>query len=125
MARTRIILAAVTAVVYVAAEVGNSLLNLAGNASHVSIQISLNQPVMWLIALCGLLIAVGLLGRYAWAWWLGLAASAFQLYRLGSRVINQYSLSHLPGMHVVLLFSLLVIFLLLLISPKAMASCHR
>jgi len=123
--RTRIILAAVTAVVYVAAVVGNSLLNLAGNANHLSININFNQPTLWLIALLGLLIAFGLLGRYAWAWWLGMAVCVFQLYRLVNRMVSHYSLSHLPGLHVFLLFGLLVIFLLLLISPKAMASCHR
>jgi len=125
VARTRILIAAAVAVAYVVVAVGSSLLNISANSDHLSVNLSFNQLTNWLIAIVGLLIAIGLCGRYAWAWWLGLAASAFQLYRLVSRVWAQNSLNHLPGTHVFLLFGLLFAFLLLLISPKAMASCNR
>jgi len=125
VARTRIVLAAFVAVVYLAVTVGNAILHISGNGSHLSLNINFNQLANWLIAIVSIMVAIGLCGRYAWAWWLGLAAGGFQLFRLVRRVLAQNSMAYLPSTHVFLLFGLLLIFLLLLISPKAMASCNR
>ncbi|MDE2427118.1 MAG: hypothetical protein KGM99_00215 [Burkholderiales bacterium] len=125
MARPRIIIAALIAIVYVALVVGMSLIHFANTGNYLNLRLNIAQLSNWIIAIIGLLLAWGLWQRYAWAWWGGVAAAGFQLYRTVSWIVTHYSFSHLPGMHLLAITALLVAFLVLLLSPKAMASCNR
>ncbi|CAL95237.1 hypothetical membrane protein [Azoarcus olearius] len=118
-------LAALVAVVYVLLVLGGSLVRIALTGDFFSLRLNFVQPVTWLVCILGLLIAWGLWRCYAWAWWLGLGAVCFQLYRFGSWVVANYSLSHLPGSNVLLALFLLLVFLLLLLLPGTRAACSR
>jgi benzodiazapine receptor len=125
MSRNRVRAASLVAVAYFALLVAGTLLHFAGGGEGVGLRVSFSQPVTWLTAVIAAVIAWGLWQRYAWAWWLGLAAAGFQLFRLGSWLIDHFSFSRPPGWRTLLVFGLLVAFLLLLLSPKARASCNR
>src|SRR5262245_1667054 len=42
----------------------------------------LMQPQLWVVLLIALLVMVGLFGRRAWAWWLGVAAAGYGVFRI-------------------------------------------
>jgi hypothetical protein len=91
----------------------------------VTLRLSAAQPVTWLVGLLALVIAWGLWMRYAWAWWLGLAAALFQAWRLAWPLFAGDGAPRLPGTTTMLVLALLLVFLVLLFMPKARAACNR
>ncbi|AEG92017.1 hypothetical protein [Ramlibacter tataouinensis] len=122
---TAIRLAALVAVAYALLLLSGGLIGVAGGGSRLSLSVSLAQPVTWLMALLSLLIAWALWSRYAWGWWLGLAAALFQLWRIVSAIIARPGYPQLPSPGTLLVLGLLVAFLILLFLPRARAACSR
>lgn len=91
----------------------------------VTLRLSMAQPITWVVGGLALVIAFGLWTRYAWAWWLGLAAALFQIWRLAWPLFTGPGAPRLPGMTAVLVLMLLVLFVVLLLLPKARAACNR
>lgn len=118
-------LAALVAVAYALLLLSGGLVGVAGGSSRVSLSVSLTQPVTWLMALLSLLIAWALWTRYAWGWWLGLAAALFQLWRVISAVVARPGFPQLPASGTLLVLGLLLAFVILLFLPRARASCNR
>lgn len=118
-------LTALVAVVYVVLVLGASLLRVTLTGDFFSFRLNFVQPITWLVCILGLVIAWGVWRSYAWAWWLGLAAAGFQLYRFGSWLLANYSLSYLPGPNALLPLLLLLGFLVLLLLPGTRAACSR
>lgn len=104
--------------------VSGSLVHFAGSTESLMLRVNLRQPAVWLVAIIGTVVAWGLWQRYSWAWWLGLAAAGFQLFRLGQGLAGQ-GFSRLPGWHVLLMAGLLVAFVLLLLTSPVRAACSR
>lgn len=125
MSRSRVRAASLVAVAYLALLVVGTLVHFAGSGGGAALRLSFSQPVTWLTAAVAVVIAWGLWQRYAWAWWLGIAAAGYQLFRLGGWLVDHFSFSRPPGWRVMLVFGLLVAFLVLLLSPKARVSCNR
>ena len=94
-------------------------------AEALTMRVSLNSPVTWLVGLMALIIGCSLWMRFAWAWWLGLAAALFQLWRILYPMFAKTGLPRLPGAYTLLVIALLLVFVILLFMPKARASCSR
>lgn len=84
----------------------------------------LSQPGYWVAILVAAVVAWGLAKRYAWAWWLGAAAAAFQLFRLVSWYV-QGPIGRVPGTLTLLAFASLVLLLVLLAQRKVRTACNR
>ncbi|WBY02991.1 hypothetical protein PE066_05500 [Ramlibacter tataouinensis] len=111
---------------------GYSMWVLAGGAVQIgaaaqamTLRLSVAQPVTWLVGLLALVVAWGLWMRYAWAWWLGLAAALFQAWRMAWPLFAGAGAPRLPGMTTLLVLALLLVFVVLLFMPKARAACNR
>lgn len=111
---------------------GYGLWVLAGGPLHVgagggtmSLRVSAGHWVSWLVGLLSLLLAWGLWARYAWAWWLGLAAALVQGWRLVSAHVVQHGAVRVPGVTTLVVLALLLVFIVLLFMPKARAACNR
>ena len=98
---------------------------LGAGAQAVTLRLSMAQPLTWLVGLIALVIAWGLWARYAWAWWLGLAAALFQAWRLAWPLFAGAGAPRLPGTSTLLVLALLLVFVVLLFMPKARAACNR
>lgn len=91
----------------------------------LTMRVSLTSPVTWLVGLLALAIGFSLWMRFAWAWWLGLAAALFQLWRILYPIFARDGLPRLPGATTLLVLLLLLVFVILLFMPKARAACSR
>lgn len=125
MLNVRLYLALLVAVVYLVLVPGDSLFRAALSGDALTLRVSFADPLSWLIMALILLVIFGVWKRYAWAWWLGVAAAGFQLVRLGMWVVQHYSLSRLPGEFTLLVLGLLVTFLVLMLSPGMRMACRR
>jgi hypothetical protein len=125
VATTRIRIASVIALAYLAVVLGGTLVHFANTGDTYTLRVSLTQPATWLASIVAAVVAFGLWRRYRWAWWLGVGAAAFQLFRLGAWLAEHYSLSKLPGASAALVGLLLIVFLAMLLPSKVRASCNR
>lgn len=125
MLNIRLYLALFVAIVYLVVAPGASLFGAALSGDSLIMRVSLGDPLSWLITVLIVLIVFGVWKRYAWAWWLGVAAAAVQLARMGMWVAQHYSLSRLPGEGTLLVLGLLVVFLALMLSPGMRLACRR
>jgi uncharacterized membrane protein (DUF2068 family) len=85
----------------------------------------LSQPATWIAGLTALLVAWGLWKHYRWAWWLGMGAASFQLYRVGSWIVDHFGLSRPPAFAPLLVAVLLLTFLVLALPSSVRTSCSR
>lgn len=85
----------------------------------------LAQPVVWITLLVAALVAWGLWKRYAWAWWLGMAAAGYQLFRIASSYVQGPGFGRMPGAWTLIAVTLLVLLLVLLLPRKSRLSCSR
>lgn len=85
---------------------------------------SLAQPVVWITLLVAALVAWGLWKRHAWAWWLGMAAAGYQLFRIGVAYV-QGGFGRLPGAWTLVAVALLLLVILLLATRRARLACSR
>jgi translocator protein len=117
--------ASVIAVTYVVVALGSALLHFSSGGHAYTIRFNTTHLILWLEAILAIIIAYGLWQRYSWAWWLGIGAAAWQLFRLGSRIFKHFSLSHPPGAITLFIAALLIGFLVLLFQSKTRTSCNR
>jgi benzodiazapine receptor len=84
----------------------------------------LSQPWVWVALLIALLVMYGLWRRYAWAWWLGLLAAAFQVFRILSPYV-QAGGSRFPAASTLVALVLLLLVIVLLLPRKARLASNR
>jgi uncharacterized membrane protein (DUF2068 family) len=84
----------------------------------------LAQPTLWVALLLAAVITFGLWQRYAWAWWLGVAAACFQLFRIGDAWFDR-GLSRVPGTPTLIALALLLVLLVLLLPRRSRLGCNR
>jgi hypothetical protein len=111
---------------------GYGLWVLVGGPMHVgagsgamTLRVSAGHWASWLVGLLSLLLAWGLWARYAWAWWLALAAALVQGWRLVSAHVARHGAGRMPDATTLIVLVLLLMFVVLLFMPKARAACNR
>jgi hydrogenase/urease accessory protein HupE len=82
----------------------------------------LSQPWLWVALLIALLVMYGLWRRYAWAWWLGILAAGFQVFRILSPYVMAGGARLPPASTLVALVLLLLVIVLLLPRKARLAS---
>lgn len=117
-------LASVVAAAYVFMVVGGMLLHFINTGELGTLKYSLMLPATLAAILVGGVVAFGLWHRFAWAWWLGLAAVGAQLIRFGSWFIDRLSVGGAPMASWVIAL-LLLLFLVLLLSKATRRQCTR
>lgn len=85
----------------------------------------LMQPQLWIVLAIALLLLFGLWRRQAWAWWLGVAAAAFGLFRIASAYVQGPGFGHVPGAWTLIALALLLAILLLLAPRRARLAASR
>ena len=86
---------------------------------------SLAQPGLWVVLLVAGLVAWGLWKRYAWAWWLGLAAAGYQLFRIVASYVRSPVFGSVPRASLLISVALLLAIVLLLVTRKARLGANR
>ncbi|BAL25649.1 hypothetical protein [Azoarcus sp. KH32C] len=122
---TRLRLASATAVAYIVVVFGGTLVQFALGGGAFTLRFSLSQPAVWLAALLAGLVAWGLWRQYKWAWWLGMVAGGYQLFRVSAPMVERFSFSRPSAFGPLLVAGLLLVFLILLFPSKVRASCNR
>ena len=117
-------LASLSAAAYAVLAVSGVLQQFQRTGNWGALAAGFSRPGVWVAFVIGALVAWGLWKRYAWAWWLGLAASVFQLWRIGSWYL-QGPLGRVPGGWTLVTILLLVLLLVLLLQRGVRASCSR
>lgn len=125
MAITRIHLAAATAVAFSAIVLGGTVIRIVLSGDALMLRFSFSQPLTWIMGLIGILVAWGLLKHYRWAWWLGMGAAAYQLYRVGSVLVEHFSFARPPAFWPLLIALLMLTFLVLAFPAHVRTSCSR
>lgn len=85
----------------------------------------LASPDLWVVLVVAGLVAWGLWQRYAWAWWLGLAAAGYQLFRIGSGYLHSPMFGQVPRASVLVSITLLLLIVVLLLQRKARLGASR
>lgn len=125
MLNVRLYLALLAAIAYLVVVPGDALFRAALSGDALTMRVSFSDPLSWLITALVVLIIFGVWKRYAWAWWLGVAAAALQLVRMAMWVAQHHTLSRLPGEGTLLVLGLLLTFLVLMLSPGMRMACRR
>jgi hypothetical protein len=85
----------------------------------------LMQPQLWIVLLVAGLVVFGLLGRQAWAWWLGVAAAGFGVFRIVSAYVQGPGFGRVPGAWTLIALALLLLILVLLVPRRARLAANR
>ena len=85
----------------------------------------LMQPQLWIVLVLALLVMFGLFGKKAWAWWLGVGAAAFGIFRIASAYVQGPGFGRVPGAWTLIALALLVLVVLLLLPRKARLAANR
>ena len=83
------------------------------------------QPHLWIVLVIALLVLFGLFGKKAWAWWLGVGAASFGIFRIVSAYVQGHGFGRLPGAWTLIALALLLAMLLLLMPRKARLAANR
>ena len=118
-------LAALFAFAYALLVLGGPLLVAGLGGRSLSLRVSLTQPLTWLLVAFGLVIGWGLWQRFAWAWWLGVAAALVQLVRLGLALASHFNWARLRAPSMLVQVGLLLGLLVLLLPARSRAACKR
>lgn len=124
-ANTPLRLASLCAAVYGALVVSGVVHHFQRTGSLRVLVRSLAQPQLWIVLLIAGLVAWGLWKRYAWAWWLGIAAAGYQLFRILWSYIHSPVFGHLPRASLLVSITLLLLILVLLLTRKARLGANR
>ncbi|WP_205201467.1 hypothetical protein [Azonexus hydrophilus] len=117
-------LTSIVAIAYVLIVAGGMLLHFFNTGDLGTLKYSLMLPATLPAVFVGSLVAFGLWHRFAWAWWLGLAAVGTQLIRFGSWFIGRLSIGDAP-MTSWAIAVLLLAFLFLLLTKATRQQCTR
>lgn len=117
-------LASLSAAAYAVLVVSGIVLHFSRTGNFATLAHGLSRPGIWIAFLIAALVSWGLLKRYAWAWWLGLVAAAFQLFRIVSWYV-QGPIGRVPGTTTLLAVGLLVLLLVLLVQRPVRTACSR
>ncbi|HVI38210.1 MAG TPA: hypothetical protein VM684_18375 [Gaiellales bacterium] len=123
-AHTQIRFASASTAAYAALFVSGIVYHFQRTGSLRALAHSLSHPVVWITLLVAAVITFGLWKRYAWAWWLGVAAAAYQTFRIGEAWYAR-GLSHVPGVPTLIALALLVLILVLLLPRRSRLGCNR
>jgi len=123
-AHTQIRLASLSCAAYGALLVSGTVYHFQRTGSFRALGHSLAQPTLWVALLIAALVTFGLWRRYAWAWWLGIAAAGYQIFRIASAYV-QRGFGHMPGSSTLIAFALLLLILVLLLPRKSRLGCNR
>jgi len=124
-AHTQIRFASLTAAAYGALLVSGIVHHFQRTGSFRALAHSLSQPTVWIALLVAALVSFGLWKRYAWAWWLAVAAALYQIFRIASAYLQGRGFGHVPGFATLLALALLLLLLVLLLPRKARLACNR
>lgn len=123
-AQLQIRLASFTAAAYGALLASGIVYHFQRTGSFRSLARSLAEPTIWIALLVAGLVTFGLWKRYAWAWWLAIAAAAFQLFRIFEAWFDR-GLARPPGVPALIALALLLLLLVLLLPRKSRLGCNR
>ena len=123
-APTQIRLASLTAAAYGALLVSGAVYRFQRTGNVPALVHALSHPALWLALLLAALITFGLWKRYAWAWWLAIAAAVFQGWRIVSGWFAR-GFAHVPGMPTLIALALLLALLVLLLPRRSRLGCSR
>ena len=123
-AHTQIRLASVTSAAYGALLASGIVYHFQRTGSLRALARSLAEPTIWIALLLAAAITFGLWKRYAWAWWLGVAAAGFQLFRIFEAWYDR-GFARVPGVPTLIGLALLVILLVLLLPRRSRLGCNR
>lgn len=118
-------LASLCSAVYAALVVSGVVHHFQRTGSLRALARGLSQPGLWVVVLVAGLVCWGLWKRYAWAWWLGVAAAGYQLFRILSVYVQGPAFGHLPRPSVLVAVILLLLILALLATRKARLGANR
>lgn len=124
-ANTQLRLASLCAVAYGAVIASGIIHRFQLTGSFRALAHSLSQPPVWIALLLAALVAWGLWKHYAWAWWLGVAAAGYQVFRIVSWYVMGRHFWRVPGFPTLLALGLLLTMLVLLFQRKARAGASR
>jgi hydrogenase/urease accessory protein HupE len=123
-AQTQIRLASLTAAAYGALLVSGAVFHFQRTGSVPALARSLSHPALWVALLLAAVITFGLWKRYAWAWWLAIAAAVFQGWRIVAGWFAR-GFAHVPGMPTLIALALLLVLLVLLLPRRSRLGCSR
>jgi uncharacterized membrane protein (DUF2068 family) len=123
-AHTQIRLAALVAAAYGVLLASGMVHHFQRTGSFRALVHSLSQPLVWISLLVVALVAFGLWGRHAWAWWLGVVAAGFQAFRILAAWFDR-GLAQAPGVSSLIALGLIVLLLVLLLPRRARLGCNR
>jgi len=118
-------LASLSAAVYAALVASGVVHHFQRTGSLRALVRGLSQPGFWIVVLVAGLVCWGLWKRYAWAWWLGVAAAGYQLFRIVSVYVQGPAVGQLPRASVLVSLTLLLLILTLLFTRKARLGANR
>jgi hypothetical protein len=124
-ASTQIRLASLSCAAYGALLVSGTVYHFQHTGSFRALGHSLAQPSLWIALLIAALVTFGLWQRHAWAWWLGIAAANYQIFRIVSAYVYGRGFGHMPGFATLLALALLILILVLLLPRKSRLGCNR
>ena len=123
-AHTQIRLASLTAAAYGALLASGIVHHFQRTGSFRALARALAEPTIWIALALVVLVTFGLWKRYAWAWWLGVAAAAFQLFRIFEAWYDR-GLARVPGVPALISLALLLLLLVLLLPRRSRLGCNR
>lgn len=124
-ALTQIRLASLSCAAYGALLVSGTIYHFQRTGSFRALGHSLAQPALWIALLIAALVTFGLWRRHAWAWWLGIAAAGYQIFRIASAYVQGRGFGHMPGFGTLLALALLLLILVLLLPRRSRLGCNR
>src|SRR6478609_10651770 len=124
-AHAQVRLASFSAAGYALLGIVGILYPLAHSGNFRVLRAALSHPPVWLAILIAALVAWGLAGRRAWAWWLGVIAAGYQLAMLLFAYVRGPALGHLPRPWVLIAMVLLALVLILLLPRRSRLACSR
>jgi hypothetical protein len=123
-AHTQIRIASLTAAAYGGLLVSGAVYHFQRTGSLPALVRSLSHPALWIALLVAALVTFGLWKRYAWAWWLAMAASLFQGWRIVWPWVER-GFAHVPSMPALVALALLLLMLVLLLPRRSRMGCSR
>lgn len=124
-ANTQLRLASVCAAAYGALAVSGVIHHFQRTGSLRALVRGFASADLWVVLLIAGLVSWGLWQRYAWAWWLGLAAAGYQLFRIVNGYVQSPVFGHVPRPSLLLSFTLLLLMVVLLLQRKARLGANR